>query len=393
MIDVDDIIDKLNKQYDLDTKPILDAINKSLDDDSFMGEKAFHSIMSFDSMCGQCDSGTKQLQAPTIMTMPDAFSDFGTSDDSDDDSLMAADNAYSRDGAKRSSEQVLKDKAFSASYGKKFLGHQCTKGCTFDCKSLLLADAIENEMIAFWGPKDSPAHPMSMRKTYIIDKLRKSIAKVRKADGSTASVLIFSVGQSEICEATYLRVVGLSAGLTMWDRIKQALFAIRHSSHLNDIELAELEAMISMKKASSETRGSPKTDHAITFIKYFAEFHASDSPNPDEENLRILPFESLSQLFDEYKAHCVSSEQQECFVAKKECFRLAWISMYKQKLVRFTRGKGTFPTCDLCNNCNDMLSLSKSSRKWTRHQRDIIFHFKSMHLKQQAHERKALEDR
>lgn len=58
--------------------------------------------------------------------------------------------------------------------------------------------------------------------------------------------------------------------------------------------------------------------------------------------------------------------------------------------MRFTRGKGTFPTCDTCNNCNDLLSLSKSTY-WTKQQREIVFAYKSLHLKQQAAERAALD--
>ena len=289
----------------------------------------------------------------------------------------------------------MKDRAFDASYSQKFHGHQCSKGCTSTtgCKSLLLADAIENEMVAFWGPKGKDAKPMKERTRYILDKLSKSIGKVRRSDGiSTSFGFIFSVGNAEICESTYLRVVGLNSGLTMWNRLKRQLITIHQSGELDQIELDDLEKKIRMTRAPSEKRFPYKTEHSKTFIKYVANYHASASPNEGEENLRILPFETISQLYDEYGAHCIA-ENQVRQKASKETFRLAWKAMYKEKLVRFTRGKGTFPTCDICNNCNDMLSLSKSTKKWSRRQRDVIFSFKSMHLAQQATERKALDDR
>jgi hypothetical protein len=55
--------------------------------------------------------------------------------------------------------------------------------------------------------------------------------------------------------------------------------------------------------------------------------------------------------------------------AKEKTFRKAWIELHKQKKVRLMRGKGTFPTCDICNNANDTLS---STKKYTKAQREII---------------------
>ena len=145
-----------------------------------------------------------------------------------------------------------------------------------------------------------------------------------------------------------------------------------------------------MTKAPSEKRSKKKWNHAETFIEYFAVYHGSKSPNPGEEKLRILPYETITQLFQEYQASNKAEGAHFDLCAQRETFRKVWRDMHKARTVRFTRGKGTFPTCDICNNCNDLLSLSKSSH-WTKHQREIVFNYKSMHLKQQAAERTALD--
>jgi len=84
----------------------------------------------------------------------------------------------------------------------------------------------------------------------------------------------------------------------------------------------------------------------------------------------------VSQLFAEYKAHCKQFATPHSHTAAKETFRKAWKDCYKKGEVKFTRGKGTFPTCDICNNANDMLALAKNNSRWTRRQRDIIGAFK-----------------
>ena len=51
-------------------------------------------------------------------------------------------------------------------------------------------------------------------------------------------------------------------------------------------------------------------------------------------------------------------------MASKETFRKQWSLVYKTGQVKLFRGKGTFPTCDISNNANDMLTFSKTLR-WT----------------------------
>ena len=79
----------------------------------------------------------------------------------------------------------------------------------------------------------------------------------------------------------------------------------------------------------------------------------------DEEDLHVVPFESIAQLFNEYQMNCKYDHLHPQDCAGKETFRKARIGLHKLKRVRFVRGKGTFPTCDICNIANDMLSNTK----------------------------------
>lgn len=51
--------------------------------------------------------------------------------------------------------------------------------------------------------------------------------------------------------------------------------------------------------------------------------------------------------------------------------------------------KGSFQTCEICNNANEL--LRNRSKRYSRAKRDIIMRFKAMHLDQQAAERDELD--
>ena len=238
----------------------------------------------------------------------------------------------------------------------------------------------------FWGELNATStQSTSERRRKIIDKMRKSIFKSignkNKNGEQVLHKLVFSVGTSEVCETAYLHIIGHGA-TKMWLKCKKELLASysRYNGFIAEDELKELDAAIKMTKHSSEMRVKKKSDHALSFLQYLAKFYASLSPNEGEENVRVLPFETYSALFTEYKAYCEANDVDTSLRARKETFRLAWRDFYSSGNVKLSRGKGTFPTCDICNNANDMLSLSKS-KTWTKRQRDIIISFKVLIIK------------
>ena len=112
--------------------------------------------------------------------------------------------------------------------------------------------------------------------------------------------------------------------------------------------------------------------------------------------MQVLQFETLGQFFLEYEAHYCNKPEEP--VAARETFRKTWKKAHKCGKVRFSRGKGTnvnlysiylflylqnavigtFPTCDICNNANDLLASRKAfgNEKLTSKQRDIFLKFK-----------------
>lgn len=261
-------------------------------------------------------------------------------------------------------------------------------------KELKMYDIL-SEMRYFWGDMESAAPTSSQRKAKIIKIMSKSTFKMESARATTNNhkskqkeeeackkelltvQLMFKVSSNDICEAAFLKVIGHRA-TKLWLRCKREILASfsRHGGVLDDKELELIDKAISRQRDPSEQRSRPKKDNALSFIKYYANFHADLSPQDGEENIRILPFETVSQLFSEYRAHCMLFATPHSNSAAKETFRKAWKECYKNKEVKFTRGKGTFPTCDICNNANDMLALAKNNSRWTRRQRDIIIGFK-----------------
>lgn len=243
------------------------------------------------------------------------------------------------------------------------------------------------EMTWFWGGNhNTKAYTTSDRKNKILDKMKRSVFKtlssLNKAVDSKPNNnnlhLIFTVGSSNVCETVYLQLIG-HPSTKMWQRCKNAIFNsyTRNNGCISEEELKSIDAAISMKRHKADRRSQPKADSARSFITYLMQFYASLSPNEGEEHIRILPFEKVSQLYEEYKAHYQATAQSDKLycMASKETFRKQWLEFYKTGQVKLSRGKGTFPTCDICNNANDMLSFSKTS-KWTKRQREIIISFK-----------------
>lgn len=289
------------------------------------------------------------------------------------------------EGKMRSSEATLKQSAISRSLftvaDSRII---CSSNCSVkgNCLKPLKMFDVTSEIEWFWGDLNATTtQSTSERRRKIIDKMRKSIFKCldnknKNEKEQVVHKLVFSVGSSQVCETAYLHIIGHGA-TKMWLKCKKELLSSysRSNGLITEDEVKELEAAIKMTKSRSEVRSKKKSDHVHSFLQYLTQFYASLSPNEGEENVRVLPFETYSALFTEYKAYCDTNGVDISTRAQKETFRLAWKEFYANGNVKLSRGKGTFPTCDICNNANDMLSLSKS-KTWTKQQRDIIISFK-----------------
>jgi len=232
------------------------------------------------------------------------------------------------------------------------------------------------EIEHIWGKPEEKTRTTSERKLVIYKKISAAYHRLSSASVSSSSRVdvsyLFSFESDpdvRVCEHCYLYTI-VHPYSTLCKRAKklvtQEMSSGNHSTAMNKDQVQKL---IESKKPVSEKRSRRKIDHAEKFILWYAKTYGSESPNADEEDLKIIPFEDLSQLANEYQMSCKYENLHPQEFAKKETFRKAWVELHKQKKVRLMRGKGTFPTCDICNNANDMLS---STKKYTKAQREII---------------------
>jgi hypothetical protein len=99
-----------------------------------------------------------------------------------------------------------------------------------------------------------------------------------------------------------------------------------------------------------------------------------------------LPYGSVPEFFKEYLAFCHAEHLTPSGYAKDETFRKTFLSLKNE--FRLIGAKGSMPTCDICNNANDMLRASHIKDQSSR---EIILKFKRLHLQQQMKERQYME--
>ena len=104
----------------------------------------------------------------------------------------------------------------------------------------------------------------------------------------------------------------------------------------------------------------------------------------NEEGVKVLPYDTVHQIFEEYKGHSFVCKDEQRMIAGRETFRKAFVSQTK---VRLLGAKEPFQTCDICNVVNDL--LKKTS--FTQQQRKIIIAYKRLHIEQQKAERDHLK--
>ena len=194
---------------------------------------------------------------------------------------------------------------------------------------------------------------------------------------------------SNICEVGLLYVVGFTSANTVsafprqWKRLREAKL------YKQGFRLTCPDWSIDKGPGREET----KFHHCTAYIKWIAGTYGSDACGigetvPDgavkEANVRVLPYDSVSQIFHEYQAHSIVNEDEKRLIACRETFRKAFAA---QTEVRLLGAKGSFQTCDICNVANELLRKTSFSRE----QRETIMTYKRLHIDQQKAERDNFE--
>ncbi|KAJ1401667.1 hypothetical protein B484DRAFT_437765, partial [Ochromonadaceae sp. CCMP2298] len=233
---------------------------------------------------------------------------------------------------------------------------------------------------SFWGTSALKAPSAMERGQRIEEELRRSF----NARDKTFS---FQVKGRDVCERGYLILLGLitreSRAPRQWIRVKKEL----------EEEEEGGRPVVGGGKGKGKGKGmkrgpdkrSFKRNHCDSYIEYVARLYADTFLT--DGNILCLPYETPAMLFREYVNFCECADINPAYRAQVELFRQVLLS--KADRIRMIGCKGSFQTCDTCNNCNDMLRAPKS--RYDSAQREIILKYKRLHLQQQAQERKTQE--
>ena len=125
-----------------------------------------------------------------------------------------------------------------------------------------------------------------------------------------------------------------------------------------------------------------QSDSCDSFINYIGEFYSDTCPT--DGNIKFLPYESVSSIYNEYCSHVVT---KDLIPASQSTFRACFNKV--EDKYRLVTAKGSFQTCDICNNANAMLRFQDNQNRYqnVKEQRNIILSYKRTHLDQQASER------
>jgi hypothetical protein len=182
--------------------------------------------------------------------------------------------------------------------------------------------------------------------------------------------------QYRVCERAFLYIVGLlresSAKLPdAWTNAKK---------EVEDPHSVEIKKMINQTRAPHyNVKANIKS-----FLKYLGDKFSDYSITAGQEKVKILPYETIAQVYKAYTEwEGVEEEERVCSISYfKETLR------EEAKMYRLMRCRGSFPTCDICNNADDMIS----DRRLTPAMHDIAFLYKKLHLRQQERERAAMRE-
>ena len=112
-----------------------------------------------------------------------------------------------------------------------------------------------------------------------------------------------------------------------------------------------------MNQASKGISDSNKRRNATRYIYMLRDIYFGETMPTKESalkdgtilNVKILPYESIKTLWNEYIAHCEIHKISEHERAELTCFTAAFKKLERANMVRLLHCKGSFPTCDICN--------------------------------------------
>lgn len=221
-----------------------------------------------------------------------------------------------------------------------FLKLECNANtCPFGgkCINATTIGELKSLRMKTWGGLMEQAPTAKQRKNFIYDILQ---ASFNKAENKFQFIAGGSPGNYHlVCEAAYLILLGISKSRNASDCSFQWKTAKRRVLGLE-------KETIPLKLHKQE-----KLDSAVTYIDHVTTKLADTSPFPGQDKTLIIPYYDVQSFYNDYTRHqvLVNAEAETVSVST---FRRAFESQTNIKLLG---SKGSFHTCEICNNALDLL--------------------------------------
>lgn len=173
----------------------------------------------------------------------------------------------------------------------------------------------------FWGDQIlSKAPSESDRKTKMNEILYHCF-------NNTDKIFYFNVGDLRVCERGFLILLGLNTRQSRpprnWVKTKAEML----KDEYDPVKFASEIGSPKTRQRNKELKRlqDPRTrkyKHANTYIQYVATVFSDTSPT--KKNIRAVPYESVSQLYEEYQHYCKSQLLKFDAPAGREVFRQAF---------------------------------------------------------------------
>ena len=180
----------------------------------------------------------------------------------------------------------------------------------------------------------------------------------------------------------FLKLIFTLIIFNIYKRLSTAAF--REKKGPNDVRRNAATAWIQRyMELSSDSKPSSSRVNKIKL----AETKTDHSSESGEEDVKIIPFDTFSEFYNEYSIMTDLQSVKEEHIAKVGTFRRALDPFIASGKLRYARCKGSMGKCDVCNNIKLLLRSTRKGKTLMQEHREILFKYLRVHREQQSVER------
>jgi hypothetical protein len=252
--------------------------------------------------------------------------------------------------------------------------------CAHNCLQTISIGQARHTQEAFWG-KDDDTYPTSSTRTIKIHTLLQNAY-----DGVTRSFKFkvfdpVSYTFAHVCESAIVTLLfgavaksftcSLKTAPRGWRACKNRILATNGGQE----ELRHLATSYeNMSQVFSRQKVENKQRKRNGCIKYMKDYSANNcEASVLEAGVKYLPFRSIRSFYTDYVLSMVllHGDRHRSYVASLRTFERAFKDLQKQNVkekILFSRSKGNFNVCEVCNAAADLLT----TRRFSSTIRDLI---------------------